>query len=58
MDIAVNQPSSRAAAVERFLEAIRAGEYGTLEEVLMSNAITRWPQSGEQITGAMSCIRV
>ena len=55
---AVDQPRLAAATVERFFEAIQAGDYATLEEVLMPDAITRWPQSGEQVTGAMSCIRV
>ena len=56
--IAVDQPPSRAATVERFFEAIQAGDYATLEEVLLPDAVTRWPQSGEQVTGAMSCIRI
>lgn len=29
-----------------------------LLEVLTPDAITRWPQSGERITGAMACLRV
>ena len=29
-----------------------------LEALRTPNAVTRWPQSGERITGAMSCIRV
>jgi hypothetical protein len=56
--IAVDQPPSRALTVERFFGAIQAGDVATLEEVLTPNAITRWPQSGETVTGAMSCIRV
>ncbi len=55
---AVDRPPSRAAIVERFFEAIQVGDYATLEEVLLPDAITRWPQSGEQVTGAMSCIRI
>jgi hypothetical protein len=56
--IAVDQPPSRAATVKRFFEAIQAGDYATLEEVLLPDAVTIWPQSGEQVTGAMSCIRI
>ena len=56
--IAVDESPSRAATLERFFEAIQAGDYAILEEVLLPDATTRWPQSGEQVTGAMSCIRI
>lgn len=49
---------SRARTVERFVAAIQAGDSATLLDVLTPDAITRWPQSGERITGAMACIRV
>ena len=44
--------------ISRFFAAIQAGEYAVLQEVLTPDAITRWPQSGERMTSAMSCIRV
>ena len=48
----------QAATVTRFFEAIQAGDYATLEELLTADAVMRWPQSGERITGALACIRV
>ena len=48
----------RRMVVERYFKAIQTGDRETLEALLMPNAVTRWPQSGERITGAMSCIRV
>ena len=48
----------RAETVSRFFEAIQTGDYAVLQKVLTPDAITRWPQSSEQITGAMACIRV
>lgn len=50
--------ASRPASVERFFRAIQAGDYATLLQLLTPDAITRWPQSGERITGAMTCVRV
>jgi hypothetical protein len=44
--------------INRFFEAIQAGEYSVLQEVLTPDAITRWPQSSERITGAIACVRV
>ena len=44
--------------ITRFFEAIVAGDSATLLEILTPDAITRWPQSGERITGALSCVRV
>ena len=52
------EQESRAETVTRFFGAIQAGDYATLQEVLTPDAITRWPQSGERITGALACIRV
>ena len=49
---------SHARTVERFFDAIQAGDSATLLEVLTPDAVTSWPQSGERITGAMACIRV
>ena len=48
----------RRETISRFFAAIQAGDYAVLREVLTPDAITRWPQSGERITGAMSCVRV
>ena len=39
--IAVDKPPSRAATVERFFEAIQAGDYATLEAVLLPEATSR-----------------
>ncbi len=47
-----------AQTITRFFDAIRAGDYAVLLEILTPDAITRWPQSGERITGAMACVRV
>jgi ketosteroid isomerase-like protein len=57
-DIAIGASPAHAQAIERFFVAIQAGDSATLLEVLAPDAITRWPQSGEQITGAAACIRV
>ena len=48
----------RRETISRFFAAIQAGNYAVLQEVLTPAAITRWPQSGERITGAMSCVQV
>ena len=48
----------RVETISRFFAAIQAGDYPVLMEVLTPDAITRWPQSGELITGAMACVRV
>lgn len=48
----------RAETIERFFAAIQAGDYAVLLELLQPDAITRWPQSGERITGAMACVNV
>jgi hypothetical protein len=48
----------RRKAVERFFDAIQQGDYEALTLLLTPDAVTRWPQSGERITGAMSCVRV
>ena len=50
--------TERRATIGRFFAAIEAGDYAVLHEVLTPDAITRWPQSGERMTGAMSCVRV
>ncbi len=44
--------------ITRFFDAIVAGDSATLLEILTPDAITRWPQSGERLTGALSCVRV
>jgi hypothetical protein len=48
----------RRETISRFFTAIQTGDYAVLQEVLTPDAITRWPQSGERITGAMACVRV
>ena len=50
--------SQRRETIGRFFTAIESGDYSVLQEVLTADAITRWPQSGERMTGAMSCVRV
>src|SRR6188474_2805529 len=50
--------TDKAETVRRFFEAIVAGDSATLLEILTPDAVTRWPQSGERITGAMSCVRI
>jgi hypothetical protein len=54
----VELDSTRRKAVGRFFEALQAGDYPVLLEILLPDAITRWPQSGELMTGAISCVRV
>lgn len=44
--------------IKRFFAAIQNGDYDELLEVLTPDAITRWPQTGELMTGAMACLRV
>ena len=48
----------RRETIRRFFSAIQAGDGQVLQEVLRPDALTRWPQSGERMTDAMSCIRV
>ena len=50
--------AQRRDTIHRFFAAIQAGDYQVLQEVLTHDAITRWPQSSERITGAMACVRV
>jgi hypothetical protein len=53
------QPGTdHAGTIKRFFDAIGAGDSATLLEILKPDAVTRWPQSGERITGAMSCVRI
>lgn len=57
----VNEPdrsAERRDAINRFFAAIQAGDYPVLLDILTPDAITRWPQSAERITGAMACMRV
>jgi ketosteroid isomerase-like protein len=54
-----NEPAvDRNETIRRFFAAIQAGDYPVLLELLTPDAVTRWPQSSERITGAMSCVRV
>ncbi len=48
----------RRETIDRFFAAIQTGDYPVLLEVLTPDAVTRWPQSSERITGAMGCVRV
>jgi ketosteroid isomerase-like protein len=48
----------RRATIERFFTAIKAGDGPALQDLLTADAITRWPQSRERITGATTCINV
>jgi len=50
--------ASRADLVRRYFAAITAGDHAALHELLSPSVVTRWPQSGETITGADACIRV
>jgi hypothetical protein len=50
--------AQRREIIRRFFAAIQAGDGNVLQEVLRPDALTRWPQSGERMTDAMSCIRV
>ena len=50
--------SQRRAVITRFFSAIQRGDNDELIKLLAADAVTRWPQSGERITGAMSCVRV
>jgi hypothetical protein len=51
-------PDSHREIIGRFFKAIQDGDYQALLEVLTPDAVTRWPQSSERMTGAMSCVRV
>jgi hypothetical protein len=50
--------AQRRATITRYFAAIQNGDYSSLLELLTPDAITRWPQSSERITGALSCVRV
>jgi hypothetical protein len=50
--------TDHAQTITRFFDAIAAGDPTTLLEILKPDAVTRWPQSGERMTDAMSCVRV
>jgi hypothetical protein len=50
--------AQRRETIARFFAAIQAGDREVLQDVLRPDAVTRWPQSGERMTDAMSCIRV
>ena len=52
------QDRAETDTIERYFAAIQAGDYADLSEVLTADAITQWPQSGERIVGAASCIKV
>ena len=49
---------THAQTITRFFDAIAAGDSATLLAILTPDAVTHWPQSGERMTGAMSCVRV
>ena len=48
----------RSRTIESFFAAFQAGDSGALQAILSPDAVTRWPQSGERITGAMACLNV
>ena len=50
--------SDRARTIRHFFAAIQAGNSAALQEMLAPDAVTRWPQSRERITGALACIQV
>jgi ketosteroid isomerase-like protein len=49
---------TQANTAARFFAAMQAGDYATLGDLLTPDAVTRWPQSGERVTGATACLRV
>ena len=53
-----SEPNPRNETIERFFSAIQEGDSSVLLEILTPDAVTRWPQSSERMTGAMSCVRV
>jgi len=53
-----NPYPQRADAVRRYFTAIQDGNVEELLGLLTPDALTRWPQSGERITGALSCVKV
>jgi hypothetical protein len=55
---APSDPAGRKDTIARFFSAIREGDRPVLLDILTDDAVTRWPQSSERITGAMSCVRV
>jgi len=54
----LEQDRHRRATVSRFFTALQAGDYAALQEILTADAVTRWPQTGERMTSALSCVRV
>ena len=51
-------PDHHRDAIVEFFRAIQDCDSQALLEILTPDAITRWPQSSERITGAMACVRV
>src|SRR3954454_6639539 len=54
---APSDPGGHKETIARFFSAIRDSDRAVLLEILTDEAVTRWPQSSERITGAMSCVR-
>ena len=50
----LEQDRHRRATVSRFFTALQAGDYAALQEILTADAVTRWPQTGERMTSALS----
>ncbi len=50
--------AERRATIRRYFAAVQDGDYSSLLELLTPDAITRWPQSSERITRALSCVQV
>jgi len=53
-----DRDTERRATISRFFAAIESGDASSLQTILAPDAITRWPQSNERITGANACLRV
>ena len=54
----LQQDQHHRETVGRFFAALQTGDSAALQDILVPEAVTRWPQTGERMTSAMSCIRV
>lgn len=53
-----NIDTERRASIASFFTAVAEGDTEVLHRLLTADAITRWPQSRERITGAATCVLV
>jgi hypothetical protein len=53
-----DRAAERRATISRYFAAVQDGDYASLLQLLTPDAVTRWPQSSERITGALSCVQV